>query len=59
VYPVYGAPITGPAPRAPLSKEDRLKMLTQEKEYLESEMSQIKTAIEDIGKSMEDLEKSQ
>ncbi|MFX1409796.1 MAG: DUF5320 domain-containing protein [Promethearchaeota archaeon] len=59
IYPLYRAPITVPAPVAPLSKEDRLSMLKQEKEYLESEMKQIKSAIEDIGKSMEDVEKSQ
>ena len=59
IYPFYGTPINVNVPVAPLSKEDRLSMLTQEKEYLESEMTQIKNAIEDIGKSIEDLDKSQ
>ncbi|MCK4688247.1 MAG: DUF5320 domain-containing protein [Candidatus Lokiarchaeota archaeon] len=59
VYPLYGSPITVPAPIAPLSKEDRLSMLKQEKEYLDSEMNQIKKAIEDLSKNMEDLEKTQ
>jgi len=59
VYPLYRTPSIVPAPVAPLSKEDRLSMLKQEKEYLESEMNQIKNAIEDLSKSMDDLEKPQ
>ncbi|MFX0049150.1 MAG: DUF5320 domain-containing protein, partial [Candidatus Hermodarchaeota archaeon] len=43
-------------PRASLEPVDRLAMLKQEKEYLESELKGIGNAIEDISKSIEELE---
>ena len=45
--------------RVPLEPVDRLAMLKQEKEYLESELKGIGNAIEDIAKSIEELEKKE
>jgi hypothetical protein len=39
-----------------MSEEDQLNMLKQEKDYLESEMGNIKNALEDISKRISDLE---
>jgi hypothetical protein len=42
-----------------LTKENRLDMLKQEKEYLETEMTDIKSALEDLSKRIADLEKEE
>jgi hypothetical protein len=42
-----------------LTKENRLEMLKQEKDYLETEMSNIKSAVDDLSKRMEELEKEE
>lgn len=47
-------PIYTPAPV--LTQKDQLSMLKQEKEYMESEMNEIKRAMEDITKKIEELE---
>ncbi len=55
--PPVAAPGTYPvAPAAPLSDEQQLNMLKQEKDYLESDMNGIKSALEDISKRISDLE---
>ena len=66
-YPVYSAPIAytpvytqytaGVVPQ--ISPESQLSMLKQEKDYLESEMNGIKSAIDDISKKITDLEKEE
>jgi len=56
--PAY-APYNRPVPAyssAPVSEEDQLNMLKQEKDYLESEMGNIKDALEDISKRITELE---
>ena len=52
IAPIY-------ASRAPLEPSDKLAMLKQEKTYLESELKGIGNAIEDISKSIEELEKKE
>jgi len=47
------------ASRAPLEPMDKLSMLKQEKNYLESELKGIGNALEDISKSIEELEKKE
>jgi len=42
-----------------LTKESRLEMLKQEKDYLETEMSDIKSAVEDLSKRIAELEKEE
>lgn len=54
---VHGSPVY--ASRVPLEPVDRLTMLKQEKEYLESELKGIGNAIDDITKSIEELEKKE
>lgn len=50
-----------PPPYAPvpLEPKDKLEMLKQEKNYLESELKGISSALENISKSIEDLEKKE
>ncbi|MGV9206007.1 MAG: DUF5320 domain-containing protein [Promethearchaeia archaeon] len=62
VAPVI-SPVYTPVQRAqvgvqgqPASPEAELNMLKQEKDYLESELDNIKRAIQDIGKRMNELE---
>ncbi|MBD3211930.1 MAG: hypothetical protein GF311_04905 [Candidatus Lokiarchaeota archaeon] len=50
------APVYSGVPPASMSEEDQLNMLKQEKDYLESEMGNIKNALEDISKRISDLE---
>ena len=50
------APVYRPVGTTGLSQDDQLNMLKQEKEYLESEMNGIKSALEDISKRITDLE---
>jgi len=52
VRPIY-YPSTSPTP------VDQLTMLKQEKEYLESEMTQIKNAVDEISKKIEELDKEE
>ncbi len=48
------------APRVPVSPPvDQVTMLKQEKDYLESELKGIGSAIEDISKRIEELEKKE
>ncbi|MBY9008556.1 MAG: DUF5320 domain-containing protein [Candidatus Lokiarchaeota archaeon] len=60
--PIY-PPIIHTAPvytsRIPLEPVDKLAMLKQEKSYLESEVKGIGKALEDISKSIEELEKEE
>ena len=61
----YGAPVYAPSPvppptySQPLTPENQVNMLKQEKQYLESEMNNIKSALDDISKRIADLEKSE
>ncbi|MBD3256442.1 MAG: hypothetical protein GF383_15195 [Candidatus Lokiarchaeota archaeon] len=55
-YPRTVAPVQYVPPNTP---ESQLEMLKQEKQYLESEMSGIKNAMEDISKRIQELEKSE
>ncbi len=59
----YYPPIMPTAPvyasRIPLEPVDKLTMLKQEKTYLESEFKGISNALEDIAKSIEELEKKE
>ena len=60
VYPpsfIHTAPVY--ASRVPLEPEDKLTMLKQEKNYLESELKGISSALEDISKSIAELEKKE
>ena len=61
--PVYPHPFIPTAPvytsRVPLEPEDKLTMLKQEKNYLESELKGISYALEDISKSIAELEKKE
>jgi hypothetical protein len=56
--PYYGpyAPAPAYAPAQPISASDNLSMLKQEKEYLESEMKGMQSAIEDISRRITELE---
>ena len=59
--PIY-APVYTPYPSGIIPKitpENQLTMLKQEKEYLESEMNGIKSAMDDISKKIEELEKKE
>ncbi|MFO7795694.1 MAG: DUF5320 domain-containing protein [Promethearchaeati archaeon] len=58
VYPPYrpAVPAYSGVPSAPVSEEDQLNMLKQEKNYLESEMDNLKGALEDISRRISDLE---
>ena len=55
-YPIQPSPYV---PIVPISPVDNLTMLKQEKQYLESEMEQVKSAIGDISKRIEELEKQE
>ena len=44
-------------PQTPLTKEGQIQMLKQEKEYFESEVKEITSAIDEISKRIEDLSK--
>ena len=57
--PSYIQPAPYYTPRVPLEPVDKLAMLKQEKSYLESEFKGIGNAIEDISKSIEELEKKE
>ncbi|TKJ18759.1 MAG: hypothetical protein CEE43_17330 [Promethearchaeota archaeon Loki_b32] len=55
--PVYTPYPSGIIPQ--ITPENQLTMLKQEKEYLESEMNGIKSAVDDISKRIEELEKKE
>ncbi|NVM35017.1 MAG: DUF5320 domain-containing protein [Candidatus Lokiarchaeota archaeon] len=55
--PIYTPYTSGIIPK--ITSENQLTMLKQEKEYLESEMNGINSAIEDISKRIEELEKKE
>ena len=59
--PGYGvpAPIYGTIPPAPVSPENQLNMLKQEKNYLESQMNGIKDAFDDISKRIAEMEQKE
>ena len=54
--PVFPSPIYGVG--ANLSPEAQLNMFKQEKQYLESELENIKSALDDITKSIQKLEQN-
>ncbi|MFX0174931.1 MAG: DUF5320 domain-containing protein [Candidatus Hodarchaeota archaeon] len=56
IYAPYTVPTPIYSPVQPISSVDQLTMLKQEKEYLESEMKGIRSALEDISKKIEELE---
>ena len=58
--PIY-TPYINPPPAnlAPATPETQLAMLKQEKTYLESELGNIRGALEDISKRIEELEKTE
>ena len=59
--PIY-APVYTPYPSGiipNITPENQLTMLKQEKEYLESEMNGIKSAVDDVSKRIEELEKKE
>ncbi len=55
-YYVPYAPAPVYAPAQPLTSSDQLNMLKQEKEYLDSEMKGMQSAIEDISRRISELE---
>ena len=58
--PMYGPPVVPPpAYMPPPTPETQAAMLKQEKDYLESEMENIKGALNDISKRIEELEKTE
>lgn len=62
--PVYSppgvyAPVYTPGIIPKISPENQLSLLKQDKEYLESEMTGIKSAIDDISKKITELEKEE
>jgi len=59
IYPPFVATAPVYIPRVPLEPVDKLTMLKQEKTYLESELKGIGNALEDISKSIEELEKKE
>ncbi|MHA1197216.1 MAG: DUF5320 domain-containing protein [Promethearchaeota archaeon] len=63
VPPVYPATVPAVPVRSTILPQaytgDQLTMLKQEKEYLESELNGIRSAIEDISKRIEELEKEE
>ncbi|GAG38184.1 unnamed protein product, partial [marine sediment metagenome] len=52
---IFAPPIYEPA----VTPEDQVKMLKQEKEYLESEVKNITSALEEISKKINDIEKTE
>jgi hypothetical protein len=54
--PAVGTSAYQPITAAPVSEDQQLNMLKQEKDFLESELNGIKNAIEDISKRINDLE---
>ena len=52
---VFAPPIYEPA----VTPEDQVKMLKQEKEYLESEVKNITSALEEISKKIDEFEKTE
>ncbi len=59
--PGYGVPasVYGAIPAAPVSPENQLNMLKQEKNYLESQMNGIKDAFDDISKRIAEMEQKE
>ena len=59
--PGYGipAPVYGAIPATPVSPENQLNMLKQEKNYLESQMNGIKNAFDDISKKIAEKEQKE
>ncbi|MBA7691919.1 hypothetical protein ES703_100475 [subsurface metagenome] len=59
--PVVPAPAYGPLPAygPPTTPEAQVSMLKQEKDYLESEMENIKNVLNDISKRIGELEKTE
>ena len=60
--PGYGwrsAPGYGATPAAPISPENQLNMLKQEKYHLESQMNGIKDAFDDISKRIAEMEQKE
>lgn len=59
--PTYGvpAPAYGPISVIPVSPENQLNMLKQEKNYLESQMNGIKNAFDDISKRIAEMEQKE
>jgi hypothetical protein len=55
-YDPYVVPAPVYQPIQPMSSTDQITMLKQEKDYLESEMNGIKSALDDIAKKIEELE---
>jgi len=57
----YGVPtvVAPPVYSPPITPETQLGMLKQEKQYLQSDLEGIKSAIDDISKRIEELEKSE
>ncbi|MFX1493196.1 MAG: DUF5320 domain-containing protein [Promethearchaeota archaeon] len=55
--PVYTTYTSGIIPK--ITPENQLTMLKQEKEYLEKEVNGIKSAIDDISKRIEELEREE
>ncbi|MFX1392978.1 MAG: DUF5320 domain-containing protein [Promethearchaeota archaeon] len=57
----YGIPTLVPPPvySPTITPETQLGMLKQEKQYLESDLEGLKSAIDDISKRIEELEKSE
>jgi hypothetical protein len=58
-YENYPVQPSSYSPLAPINPVDNLTILKQEKQYLESEMEQVKNAIGDISKRIEELEKQE
>lgn len=58
--PIYAPYITpSPAQIIPPPPETQLTMLKEEKDYLEAEINHIRSAIDDISKRIEELEKTE
>ncbi|MFW9940415.1 MAG: DUF5320 domain-containing protein [Candidatus Thorarchaeota archaeon] len=58
----YGSPFYSryaPVVPSQISPENQLSMLKQEKDYLETELNSIKSAIDDISKKITNLEKEE
>ncbi len=55
--PVYTSDPSGIIPK--ITPENQLTMLKQEKEYLETDLSGIKSALDDISKRIEELERKE
>ncbi len=55
--PVYTSYPSGNIPK--ITPENQLTMLQQEKEYLETDLNGIKSAIDDISKRIEELERKE